>query len=381
MNEMNQRLKVCHFASVHTTTDTRVFHRECVSLAKEHDVTLIAIGTESGMFNGVNVIAIPKPTNRFERIFKTTRTVYQMALEQDADVYHFHDPELIPFALKLKRKGKQVIYDIHENVTEGMKIKRWLPFKFLFIQLYLIFDLIAARNFELILAEKAYVPVYKKRYPHKETNLVENFAPINVMLPYQNPRRSETGKDLFYMGSFDEMYCFEQMLEATYKLIQRGWLGKLYIIGHVNPEIVAQMRRLPYFKKLSKRIEFKGYLSIREGYEFSKNCAAGYCFVSNNVNVRDSLPRKLYEYMCIGLPIICSNFPTYDILVNSLQIGICVDSGDVEDISNKTLELLHNKKKLDHYSANGIKAATDIYNWEKEERLLLTLYQNLFVQI
>ena len=40
----NTRPKVCHFSSVHHVWDTRVFYRECVSLAKEFDVTLIAIG-------------------------------------------------------------------------------------------------------------------------------------------------------------------------------------------------------------------------------------------------------------------------------------------------------------------------------------------------
>lgn len=374
---MSVRKKVCHFASVHGTTDTRVFHRECVSLAKEYDVTLIALGKQSGMIDGVNIIAIDKPQNRFQRIFKTARKAYKMALAENADIYHFHDPELIPYALLLKWKGKQVVYDIHENVTESMKIKKWLPFKFLFIQLYLIFDGIAARNFELILAEKAYVPVYKKRYPHKETHLLENFGPLDKLKPYQVYNRSQKDKNIFYMGSFDEMYCYKQIIESAYKLMLRGWTGKLFIVGYISPEVNMQMRRLPYFKKISQQIEFKGFLSIDEGYELSQNTVVGFCFVSNNVNVRDSLPRKLYEYMCIGLPIISSNFPTYDILINSLQIGICVDSVDVEEITNKTWELMHNPTALEAFSQNGIKASTERYNWEMEEKLLLKMYKNL----
>ena len=47
--------RVCHLTSVHSSDDTRVFHKECVSLARAgYDVTLVAPG-ESREELGVHI--------------------------------------------------------------------------------------------------------------------------------------------------------------------------------------------------------------------------------------------------------------------------------------------------------------------------------------
>ncbi len=94
------KFSVCHLTSVHPVEDVRIFHKECVSLAKHgFDVTLVACGEPAYKQNknGVNVVSLDVPVkNRFERMTKRTRAVYKKALEVDADIYHFHDPELLP---------------------------------------------------------------------------------------------------------------------------------------------------------------------------------------------------------------------------------------------------------------------------------------------
>ena len=45
----------------------------------------------------------------------------------DADLYHFHDPELMLFAFFLKLRHKKVVYDIHEDLTKQILIKNYIP--------------------------------------------------------------------------------------------------------------------------------------------------------------------------------------------------------------------------------------------------------------
>ncbi|MFC1998991.1 glycosyltransferase family 1 protein, partial [Chloroflexota bacterium] len=88
--------RICILSSVHPALDIRVFHKQAKSLAEAgYDVTLIAQHRKNEEIDGVKIVALPKPKNRFERIFLTTFKVFAKGLRKRSDVYHFHDPELI----------------------------------------------------------------------------------------------------------------------------------------------------------------------------------------------------------------------------------------------------------------------------------------------
>lgn len=63
------------------------------------------------------------PTSRLQRMRTAAKAVYEKARALDADLYHFHDPELLPYGLKLKKQGKKVIYDSHEFYSYQIREK------------------------------------------------------------------------------------------------------------------------------------------------------------------------------------------------------------------------------------------------------------------
>ena len=120
---------VVHMTTVHHPFDTRIFVKECGTLAKNgYRVTLIAPHTEREIRNGVEIVPVPSFGNRLQRATQGVWALYRLARNLDADLYHFHDPELLPVGLLLKRTtGAAVIYDAHEDHPRQVQGREWVP--------------------------------------------------------------------------------------------------------------------------------------------------------------------------------------------------------------------------------------------------------------
>src|SRR2546421_1118597 len=120
--------RVVHLTTVHPPDDSRIFHKECRTLAATgYEVILVApeCGRESR--DGVKFHSIPRVENRSARIVLSTTRALKIALALDADLYHFHDPELLPVGVALRALGKTVIYDAHEHLPQQILSKPWIP--------------------------------------------------------------------------------------------------------------------------------------------------------------------------------------------------------------------------------------------------------------
>src|SRR5262249_17527991 len=104
-------MKIVHLTSAHPRNDIRIFLKQCRSLVSGgYNVALIvADGLGNEVRDDVQIIDVGRPRGRIDRMLNTTRRVQQAAVSTMADLYHLHDPELLPIGLQLKRKGKRVI--------------------------------------------------------------------------------------------------------------------------------------------------------------------------------------------------------------------------------------------------------------------------------
>ncbi len=113
---MEKKFRICLLSSVHHAYDTRIFYREAATLSESgYRVTLVAQHNKNEIINNIKIIPVPKFRNRFHRIVIGNWFIFIVSMKEKANLYHFHDPELIPAGLLLKAVGRKVIFDIHEK--------------------------------------------------------------------------------------------------------------------------------------------------------------------------------------------------------------------------------------------------------------------------
>ena len=123
--------RIVHMSSVHRWNDTRIFWRMCRGLAKDHrfDVHWVVTRDDTDQIevhDGVTVHPVPKRSGRINRAVRSAADVFHKALAVGGDLFHLHDPELLPQGWRLRRRGQQVIYDAHEDLPDDIQEKPWL---------------------------------------------------------------------------------------------------------------------------------------------------------------------------------------------------------------------------------------------------------------
>ncbi|RLD83181.1 MAG: hypothetical protein DRJ10_03975, partial [Bacteroidetes bacterium] len=365
---------ICHITTVHPERDVRIFYKECKSLAKHgFDVKLIVINGNNFTEDGVEVIGVPcNYSGRLQRFLKAPKAAYRKALQIDAAIYHFHDPEFIRFGLLLKLRGKKVIFDIHENISKQINLKDWLPFRKLFSKLYSIIDFFTSKTFYIILAEKSYATIYNKYT--KNFSIILNMPEDGLLKKHIRTNRSNLENNLFYIGGVSKERGIFQILKALNELQKRKVEFYFHCIGPIEDKTKDEIIKDENYKKIASKIKFYGALDINEGIKLTYDCKIGLSVLEPVENYLDSYSTKIFEYMSIGLPVISSNFPLWKEVVEENNCGICVDPLNTEEIANAIYYLFNNPKEAHKMSKNGLQAVNEKYNWREEEEKLIKVY-------
>lgn len=364
-------IKVCHMTSAHQAEDERIFHKECVSLAQAgYDVYLVAKG-DSYEKKGVHVVGIGEVLGgRIHRMLNVTRQIYCKAVELDADIYHFHDPELLPYGLKLKNKGKKVIFDSHENTVEQIREKHWIP-AWMRTPLYYIFHIYQKYSCSRLDAIISVTP-----------HICEYFSLINSnvsMITNYPTLKSLTCSDSYYInsvcfaGGISKLWCHEAILQALEQVA-----GCVYVLcGKGTDSYMQELQGQPSWNQ----VIFLGVLPHEEIYALLGRCTIGLSILqySHNTGWKTGTlgNTKIYEEMMAGLPLICTDFDLWKEFVERYHCGICVDPQNINEIADAIRYLLGHPEEAKQMGANGRKAVVEEFNWGVEEKKLLALYQDI----
>ena len=369
-------IKVCILTSVHSPFDTRIFHKEAKSLAKAgYDVTLIAQHDNDEIVNGIRIVPLPKPKNRFERMAKTIWATYRKALEINADIYHFHDPELIPIALLLKLQGKRIIYDVHEDVPCQILSKHYLPW-IIRKPVALVMSAVEWSAAKWLCAIVAATAKISDRFPAEKTVIVQNYPIADELMladPIPYAKRSQS---FIYPGVIARIRGIEEIIRALEMLGDRPSV-KFDVAGQFVPRGFADtLRAFPAWSS----VNYHGEITRKELAHLMSGARAGLVLHHPVPNEIDAQPIKMFEYMAAGLPIIASNFRPLRKIINEEECGLIVDQSDSKVIAEAMRWILDHPAEAEVMGYNGRQAVKVKYNWNVEEKKLLRLYERIIDQ-
>ncbi len=372
-------IKICHVISGYFRKDERIFNRLCSTLI-EHSFAVTILTNDGDVDEVANDIKITSTKkvrkNIIMRLFFTSLDLIDKTNEINADIYHLHSPELLLLGLYLKNKGKKVFYDAHEDIENLISEKNWIP-KFIIkpfiakiIKIYLNFVLNKIDGFTT-----PHHHLLGKYNGNLRGKLITNFPIVKPKINNQFLDYKQRNNIICYTGTVYKFSNQEEIISAINKI---KIPIEYRIVGHIEKNYLKYLIRNSNQKNCPN---FQGRLNQARLRDFYFKASIGIVvyeyvdFLGNKLGSYGT--NKLFEYMEVGLPVICSDFLLWENVIKEYDCGICVPPRDTESIYNAINFLLTNKERAFQMGLNGRKAIKEKFNWTSQGREYIDMVNSL----
>ncbi|MCH7496301.1 MAG: glycosyltransferase [Candidatus Marinimicrobia bacterium] len=366
-------------SSLHPWNDVRVYHKEALSLAKIAHVRLIAVQANGAIQRRDASIEVEYLPGKWLRDGSGTTIgtrlgriaiIMRRVLGEKYEIFHFHDPELIPVGWIAKARGKKVIYDVHEDYKSAWSSREWVPWPVAWLlgAVGRTFEQLSLHVFDrFILAE----PSYNSLFNSERCLVVQNYH-LATRLSDPAPRPSHQPLKLVYAGGLTSARGVSDVIEAVRHLRQEGHNVTLDLFGNsMSSDILAQIGRVPSNSWLS----YHGYVPYPQLMDQLSEYHVGLSPLRDYPNYSRSMPTKMLDYMAAGLAVVASNLPrTAEIAMDTAGV-IMHEPSNMVEIRQCIRALMDEptRLKLAHSGSRSIIR----YRWGSQEEILLSMYRDL----
>jgi glycosyltransferase involved in cell wall biosynthesis len=263
------------------------------------------------------------------------------------------------FSSIIRRKIK--VYDAHEYFSQQKEVLR-RP--------------IVYKTWHFI--ERHFLPRFKNGYTVCESIAQEflklykvNYAVIMnapVLIPLQ--KNNPDPGILLYQGAVNEGRAFEYLIPAMKEVN-----AVLVIYGDGN--FMEAVKLLIAQNEVQDKVILKGMIPPDELNKKTSDAYIGISLVERfGLSQLYTLGNKFFDYMHHGVPQVSINIPEYKRINDQYEIAVLIGDLSEQTISRSINFLLNNKEFYFRLQQNCMKAR-EVYNWQNEEKKLITFYKNL----
>lgn len=371
---MSAPIKICHITTAHTVFDVRIFQKELSSLSSVgYDTNFIAPHTKNETIKGIKIHALHGSINRISRSTTLLLKIFFRALKIKADIYHFHDPEILPIGILLYYFGKRIIYDTHEDLPNQLLGSPWLPktLRIIISRFFCNFEAFAARRFVGIITTRE--PV-RQRFSvlNRNTILIHNYPILDEFRKELTPA-SDSDNLILNMGGLSHHRCILEIVQALEKISKKHHI-KAVFAGNSDSKAIEQK-----LSKLSgwQQIQYLGYVSRTETQYLLSRANMSIVLYSNQPNHLFASSNRFYESLAAGVPVIVPDFPFWKDMLSKYKCGVSVDTSNPDAIAKAIEFLLTHPEEAKQLGQNGRNAVRTSLNWEIEEEKLIKFYKSI----
>lgn len=361
-----------HLSTVHARSDVRIFEKMACSLAAAgFDVHLVVTdGRGDDQVRGVSIHDIGKlGTSRFKRMVLQGVRMWRAARALRADLYHFHDPELIWVGLALRLTGAQVIYDSHEDVPRDILSKEWIApsLRRAVAWLFERFEGLAVKRFSAVISP---TPHIQRRFARlcRTSVCIANYPSIGELDGASAHVARE--RAVCYVGSVARNRGALEMVQAVACLPD---LTLLLCGTFEDEQLRQQLEREPGWAQ----VEYLGYVDRQGVAAVMARSRVGLVILHPIISYVDAWPIKMFEYMSAALPVLASDFPLWRGVLIDEGAGVCVDPLNPARIAAALQEFLDQPERAKAMGERGRSAVLARYRWDCEAKKLVSLYKQL----
>ena len=372
-------MKVCILCSDHAPSDPRVFHKEARTLVRAgYEVTLICPSEKgTGWVDGVQVRGFPRTRSLLLRPLNWWR-ILSLLRDEPADLYHFHDPDLLFVGLLLSKLTRRpVIYDCHEHYAGAIMSDVRIPSagRGLLARLYgFVESGIAAQLAAVIVAS---IDENGERRFHRARNLtlIRNFPWVEMF--QAPPAALERKPQLLYLGQINESHRHVSILLEMLALLRHKDVSLLLVGPTDREETRERLETLVRDRGLGERVQFVGRVPYETVRTYMSESLIGLLPLRPVPRWDADIPTKMFEYMASELPFVVSDLPQPRRFVQESGAGVLVEPESAQAFADAVDHLLEHPDEARRMGQLGRAAFLRDYTWDRESRKLLDLYERL----